>query len=99
VQTACLRAGRAGVPAGESRRGHRDAVSHEQERQLKAWLQCRSTLCLPRRSSHDLRIMMTALQATLDLLDLEEIERNLFRGHSPRSDWQRVFGGQVIGQA
>jgi len=43
--------------------------------------------------------MTTALQATLDLLDLEVIERNLFRGHSPRSEWQRVFGGQVIGQA
>jgi len=43
--------------------------------------------------------MTSALQATLDLLDLEELELNLFRGHSPRSVWQRVFGGQVIGQA
>ena len=24
---------------------------------------------------------------------------NLFRGRSPQSGWQRVFGGQVIGQA
>ena len=24
---------------------------------------------------------------------------NLFRGRSPQSRWQRVFGGQVIGQA
>ena len=33
------------------------------------------------------------------LLDLERIEENLFRGHSPDVSWQRVFGGQVIGQA
>lgn len=35
----------------------------------------------------------------IDLLDLEQIEMNLFRGHSPDVSWQRVFGGQVIGQA
>ena len=33
------------------------------------------------------------------LLDLERIEENLFRGQSPKVGWQRVFGGQVIGQA
>jgi acyl-CoA thioesterase-2 len=35
----------------------------------------------------------------LALLDLEPIEVNLFRGVSPQDRWQRVFGGQVIGQA
>lgn len=35
----------------------------------------------------------------LDILDLETLEHNLFRGRSPRDGWQRVFGGQVIGQA
>ena len=35
----------------------------------------------------------------LAILDLEQLEHNLFRGHSPKSGWQRVFGGQVIGQA
>ena len=39
------------------------------------------------------------LTALLELLDLEKIEVNLFRGHSPDDRWQRVFGGQVIGQA
>src|SRR5215470_9145807 len=43
--------------------------------------------------------MSAALQAVLDILDLEPLEQNLFRGRSPQSGWQRVFGGQVIGQA
>src|SRR5262249_658692 len=33
------------------------------------------------------------------ILDLEPLEVNLFRGRSPQVGWQRVFGGQVIGQA
>src|ERR671927_953040 len=40
-----------------------------------------------------------ALDALVDLLDLEPIEVNLFRGVSPQDDRQRVFGGQVAGQA
>jgi len=43
--------------------------------------------------------MLTAVQDLLDLLDLEPLEVNLFRGRSPQSGWQRVFGGQVIGQS
>ena len=43
--------------------------------------------------------MSTALDSLISLLDLEQIEVNIFRGRSP-SDWrQRVFGGQVAGQA
>jgi acyl-CoA thioesterase-2 len=34
-----------------------------------------------------------------DLLDLETIERNLFRGTSPRNGRDRIFGGQVMAQA
>ncbi len=33
------------------------------------------------------------------LLDLEPIEENIFRGTSPKVSLQRVFGGQVAGQA
>jgi acyl-CoA thioesterase-2 len=40
-----------------------------------------------------------ALDALIDLLDLEPIEVNIFRGVSPDEDRQRVFGGQVAGQA
>src|SRR5947199_1302012 len=43
--------------------------------------------------------MLTAVEDLLSLLDLGPIEVNLFRGRSPQSGWQRVFGGQVIGQA
>jgi acyl-CoA thioesterase II len=40
-----------------------------------------------------------AVDALIGLLDLEDLEQNLFRGISPDSDLQRVFGGQVAGQA
>jgi acyl-CoA thioesterase II len=40
-----------------------------------------------------------ALDRLLDLLDLEQIEVNIFRGRSPEETLQRVFGGQVAGQA
>jgi acyl-CoA thioesterase-2 len=43
--------------------------------------------------------MRPAVAALLSTLDLEPLERNLFRGRSPQVGWQRVFGGQVIGQA
>jgi acyl-CoA thioesterase-2 len=40
-----------------------------------------------------------ALDAVVRLLDLEAIEVNIFRGVSPDEQRQRVFGGQVAGQA
>jgi acyl-CoA thioesterase II len=43
--------------------------------------------------------MPSAVQDLLAILDLEQLEVNLFRGRSPQVGWQRVFGGQVIGQA
>jgi acyl-CoA thioesterase-2 len=43
--------------------------------------------------------MASAVQSLLDILNLEPLEENLFRGLSPQVGWQRVFGGQVIGQA
>src|SRR6478609_4615475 len=43
--------------------------------------------------------MPTAIESLLAILDLEPLEVNLFRGRSPQVGWQRVFGGQVIGQA
>ncbi len=39
------------------------------------------------------------VQELLALLDLEPIEVNIFRGRSPEGRSQRVFGGQVLGQA
>jgi acyl-CoA thioesterase-2 len=39
------------------------------------------------------------LSALLTILDLEQLELNIFRGLSPDDSVQRVFGGQVAGQA
>ena len=41
----------------------------------------------------------SALDDLVRLLDLEPIEVNIFRGVSPDGKRQRVFGGQVAGQA
>ncbi len=43
--------------------------------------------------------MASAVETLLETLDLEPLEINLFRGRSPKVGWQRVFGGQVIGQS
>jgi acyl-CoA thioesterase-2 len=44
--------------------------------------------------------MSKALDALVALLDLEQIEQDIFRGRSPEAEQrQRVFGGQVAGQA
>jgi acyl-CoA thioesterase-2 len=43
--------------------------------------------------------MSQALQVLLDLLDLEQIEENIFRGQSRSAVVPRVFGGQVAAQA
>lgn len=43
--------------------------------------------------------MSQALQSLLDLLDLERIERDIFRGQSRSAVVPRVFGGQVAAQA
>ena len=43
--------------------------------------------------------MAGGLDELVNLLDLEEIEQNHYRGQSPDDAWQRVYGGQVLGQA
>jgi acyl-CoA thioesterase-2 len=43
--------------------------------------------------------MSASLEFLVSLLDLEPIEENIFRGTQPNEDRQRVFGGQVAGQA
>ncbi len=41
----------------------------------------------------------SAVANLLSILDLEPLEDNLFRGRSPQQSWQRVYGGQILGQA
>jgi len=48
---------------------------------------------LPNSATH------SALGKLVETLELEPLEENLFRGRSPDDGWQRVFGGQVVGQA
>ena len=43
--------------------------------------------------------MATVLDELVELLGLERIEENLFRGQSQDLGWGTVFGGQVLGQA
>ena len=43
--------------------------------------------------------MSEALQFLVNLLDLEQIELNTFRGKHPKEERQRTFGGQVAAQA
>lgn len=43
--------------------------------------------------------MSDPIAELLSILDIEQIEENIFRGRSPQVGWQRVFGGLVISQA
>lgn len=43
--------------------------------------------------------MSSVLQELLELLRLERLEQNLFRGQSRDPGWGTVYGGQVLGQA
>ncbi len=42
---------------------------------------------------------MNTVDELLQLLDLEEIDQNLYRGQNYQAPWGRIFGGQVLGQA
>lgn len=41
----------------------------------------------------------SALDTLRSILDLEPLEVDFYRGISPADGWQRVYGGQVLGQA
>lgn len=42
---------------------------------------------------------MKSTKALLDLLNLEQIDENIYRGQNYQAPWGRVFGGQVMAQA
>ena len=42
---------------------------------------------------------MESIGQVIDLMTLEELDVNLFRGKSYKTPWERVFGGQVLGQS
>lgn len=43
--------------------------------------------------------MTNALSSLIQLLDVEEIEVDLYRGRNTDAGWMRVYGGQVVAQA
>ncbi|MDP9094707.1 MAG: acyl-CoA thioesterase II [Actinomycetota bacterium] len=49
--------------------------------------------------AHEADLGQVVLDGLVRLLDLERIEQDIYRGVSPQARWQRVFGGQVAGQA
>ena len=51
------------------------------------------------RSECDDRQVPNSVAELLDLLELEQLEVNLYRGRQPDTRLQRVFGGQVAAQA
>jgi acyl-CoA thioesterase-2 len=46
-----------------------------------------------------MRVVSDALDLLVELLDLEPIEVNIFRGANPNEERQRIFGGQVAAQS
>ena len=48
---------------------------------------------------NDIQTSPSVVDKLVDLLDLETLEVNLFRGRTSDEGWRRVYGGQVIGQA
>jgi acyl-CoA thioesterase-2 len=68
-------------------------------RSFHRWHSRRKSLASPARKPRRSPPMAAPIKEVLDLLDLEPIEVNIFRGTSPSDRWQRVFGGQVLGQA
>lgn len=43
--------------------------------------------------------MSEHLEELLELLDLEQVEENLFRGYHPKGRQRRLYGGQIMAQA
>ncbi|MFT5033566.1 MAG: acyl-CoA thioesterase-2, partial [Bacteroidia bacterium] len=50
-------------------------------------------------SPENTRVTANALNQLIDLLTLEKIDENLYRGQSEATDWGRIYGGQVIAQS
>ena len=48
---------------------------------------------------NDPNTLDTTIERLIELLDLENIEENIFRGESQDIGSPQVFGGQVLGQA
>jgi len=96
--------------AGRNRRAKQGSLVPERPFQVAGLLKCggfrtamgeisRALLYPPCDGKIESVSMSKGLIDLISILDLEALEVNMFRGNSPKTSWQRVFGGQVIGQA
>ena len=86
-------------PVGEGHLGHGAHRSGGPRRRQAAG---RHPPCAVRRHAvrpDRMRAVSDALELLVELLDLEPIEVNIFRGSNPNEERQRIFGGQVAAQA
>ena len=82
----------------DARENFRTRLRHEPHRSGGAGVSIKAIALLSAPVGSAL-MCQEAVDALCALLDLEAIEVNIFRGISPDEDRQRVFGGQVAGQA
>ncbi len=78
-------------PAAADRRGDRPAVRAVPRRARPAGQ--------PERQPEGRPRMPASADELVELLDIERLDVDLFRGRQPETDRQRVFGGQVAAQA
>ena len=53
----------------------------------------------PTRNAPPIQKSCAALNELVALLDIESKGDDIFEGASPKDRWQRIYGGQVLGQA
>ena len=89
---------RAGRTKPSSRHGHATAAWASEVRRCASAMVRRSDKRTTRHSWYAQR-MRPVLANLVELLSLETIDRDLFRGRSQDLGWGAIFGGQVLGQA
>src|SRR5829696_5245162 len=89
---------RPSLSAGAAPRRTRGATKTQVPTPSRHLIRRHSTMQWRRRDTKE-RAMVTTQGMLVELLDLERIEVDILRGRSPDENLQRVFGGQVAGQA
>ncbi|GEO99332.1 acyl-CoA thioesterase II [Methylobacterium haplocladii] len=77
---------------------NRFSAAQRRRHERAAWRGAPSPRYIPTRI-RPRETMTAAVRELLDILDLERLETDLFRGACQKNGWPRVFGGQVVAQA